>query len=89
VNSREARKRVSLSGDGERLPVRECVVAALPLLEPGEGSDLWLSLVSRDGSRVSVLMGVGELVALAADLLQVARVRCGRQDWPPKLGSAR
>jgi hypothetical protein len=67
---------------------RERVVAALPLLEPGEGSDLWLSLVSSDGSKVSVLMGVGELVALASDLLAHARIRCGRQGWPPKLGSA-
>jgi hypothetical protein len=58
-------------------------MAALPMVEPGEGAELLLSLVRADGSRVSILLGVGECVALAAELLQAARVRCGRADWPP------
>jgi hypothetical protein len=92
MSNRWAGKPADLSGDGGRLPVcaqdanlhlaRQRAVAAFPILEPGEGSDLWLSLVSADGSKVSVLMGAGELVALAADLLAHARVRCGRQNWP-------
>jgi hypothetical protein len=63
------------------IPLRE--PAALLLVE-ADGADLWLSLARSDGSRVSVILGVAESVALAADLLQAARVRCGRQDWPSK-----
>jgi hypothetical protein len=59
-------------------------MAALPMVEPGEGSSLLLSLVRADGSRVSILLGTGEAIALAAELLQAARVRCGRGDWPAK-----
>jgi hypothetical protein len=62
-------------------PDRE--MAELPLVEAGEGADLMLTLVRADGSGVSVLLGASEAVALAGDLIEAARVRMGRQDWPP------
>ena len=43
--------------------------------EPGEGAELLLSLVRAGGSRVSILLGAGEAVALAGELIQAARVR--------------
>lgn len=59
-------------------------LAAMPLVEAGDGSDLWLSLVRADGSKVSVRLGAAEAVAVATDLLQAARVRMARADWPPR-----
>jgi hypothetical protein len=58
-------------------------MAELPLVEAGEGADLMLTLVRADGSGVSLLLGASEAVALADDLIEAARVRMGRQDWPP------
>jgi hypothetical protein len=45
------------------------------MVEPGEGAELLLSLVRADGSRVSILLGAGEAVAPAGELIQAARVR--------------
>jgi hypothetical protein len=39
------------------------------VVEAGEGAELLLSLVRADGSRASLLLGAGEAVALAAELL--------------------
>jgi hypothetical protein len=39
------------------------------VFEPGEGVELLLSLVRADGSCASILLGTGEAVALAAELL--------------------
>ena len=47
--------------------------AQLPLPESGAGAELFLSLVRADGSRLSVLLGTGESVALAGDLIEAAR----------------
>jgi hypothetical protein len=55
------------------------------LIEPSDGAELHLSLARADGSRVSLLLGTGEAIALACELLQAARVRMGRADWPPRL----
>jgi len=41
-------------------------------VEAGEGAEHVLSLVRADGSRLSLLLGTGEAVALAADLLAAA-----------------
>jgi hypothetical protein len=59
-------------------------LAALPLVEGGEGAELLLSLVRADGSRVSVVLGSAEAVAIADDLLQAVRARNGRGDWPAR-----
>jgi hypothetical protein len=64
-------------------------LAALPLVEPGDGAEPLLSLVRADGSRVSVVLGTAEAVPLAAELLQAARVRMGLADWPPAIGTWR
>jgi hypothetical protein len=66
-------------------PSRE--MAELPLVETGAGSDLFLTLVRTDGTRLSVILGGAECVAIAADLLQAARIRCGRAGWPGKVVS--
>jgi hypothetical protein len=39
------------------------------VVEAGEGAKLVLSMVRADGSRASLLLGAGEAVALAAELL--------------------
>ena len=57
-------------------------IAALPLVEDGESSEL-LSLVRTNGSRLSVVLGAAEAIAIAGDLIQAARLRLGRADWPP------
>jgi hypothetical protein len=59
-------------------------IATLPAVEAGDGSELLLSLLRADGSRVSVVLGAAEAVAVASDLLLAARVRFGRANWPPK-----
>ena len=64
-------------------PTRE--MAELPPVETGAGSDLFLTLVCRDGTRLSVILGGAECVAIAADLLHAARIRCGRAGWPRKV----
>jgi hypothetical protein len=46
------------------------VMAELPLVETGPGFELLLSLVLADGSKVSVLLGTAEAVAIGAELLQ-------------------
>ena len=56
-------------------------IAELPAVE-SVGADLFLTLVRADGSRVSVLLGPAEAVALAGDLIAAARVRMGRASWP-------
>ena len=53
-------------------------------VEAGEGSGLWLTLTAANGSRLSIVLGPAECVALAADLLQGARMRMGRADWLAK-----
>jgi hypothetical protein len=69
--------------DAEKPPsARE--MAEMPQVEQGEGSDLFLSLARADGSKVSVILGTGEAVALAGDLIEAARIRMARADWPPK-----
>ena len=60
--------------------VRE--LALLPVIDPSEGAGLLLSLARRDGSRVSVLLDPASAVAVAGDLVQAARLRMGREDWP-------
>jgi hypothetical protein len=56
----------------------------MPMVEAGEGADLLLTLVMADGVRVSVTLGPAEAVAIAGDLIEAARVRLGRADWPPR-----
>jgi hypothetical protein len=56
----------------------------MPPLESDGGSGLLSSLVQADGC-VLVLLGTGEAVALADELLAVARMRAGRAVWSPKL----
>jgi hypothetical protein len=48
------------------------------VVEAGEGAELVLSLVRADGSQLSLMLGTGEVVALAADLLAAARLRTWR-----------
>jgi hypothetical protein len=62
------------------LPVLE--LAVLPMVESGDGSELLLSLLRDDGSGLSVRLGPAEAIAIAGDLIQAARVRMGRADWP-------
>ena len=38
------------------------------MVEPGEGAELVLSLVRADGSRLSLLLGTGEVVAFWREL---------------------
>jgi hypothetical protein len=57
-------------------------LAILPLIEPGEGADLLLTLIRAGGSRVSLILGPAEAVAVAGDLIQEARIRFGRGTWP-------
>jgi hypothetical protein len=40
--------------------------------------------VLADRSKVSVLLGTAEAVAIGTELLPAARVRMGRGHWPPK-----
>jgi hypothetical protein len=56
--------------------------AILPAVDAGDGSDLLLSLVRADGSRISVALGPAEAIAVASDLLLAARARLGRAEWP-------
>ena len=56
-------------------------MAMLPLIA-GEGAQLLRSLLHADGSRISVIPGAGEALALAWDLLREARLRMGRAGWP-------
>jgi hypothetical protein len=49
-------------------------MAELPLVEAGPGSELLLSLVLVDRSKVSVLLGTAEAVAIGAELLLAALV---------------
>ena len=58
-------------------------IVELPVVE-SIGAALFLSLVRADGSRVSVLLGPAEAVAVAGDLIAAARIRMGREGWPPK-----
>ena len=60
--------------------------AQLPLLESGEGAELFLSLVRTDGSRLSTLLGTGESVALAGDLIESDKGPLGRRDGLPAPG---
>ncbi len=57
-------------------------LAALPLVEAGEGAELLLTLIRADGSRVSVPLGPAEATAVARDLLVAANARMGRAGWP-------
>jgi hypothetical protein len=66
-------------------PSRE--LAELPLVETGAGSDLFLTLVRADDARLLVILGGAECGAITADLLQAARIRCGRAGWPGKVAS--
>jgi hypothetical protein len=68
-------------------PSRE--LAELPLVETGAGSDLFLTLVRADGTRLLVILGGAECSAITADLLQAARIRCGRAGWPGKVAQRR
>jgi hypothetical protein len=63
-------------------------IVGLPVVE-SSGAALFLSLVRADGSRVSVLLGPAEAVAVAGDLIEAARLRMGRAGWPPKPEGAR
>jgi hypothetical protein len=58
-------------------------LAAIQLVKPGDGAELHLTLVPADGSLVCVLLSAAEAVALAAELLQAARARMGRQRLGP------
>ena len=57
-------------------------LAALPLVEAGEGAELLLTLIRADGSRISVTLGPAEATAVARDLLIAASARMGRAGWP-------
>jgi hypothetical protein len=57
--------------------------ALLPAVEAADDSAaILLTLLRADGSRLSVMLGPAEAVAVAAELLQAARVRLGRGEWP-------
>jgi len=58
-------------------------LAELPLVERN-GSTLLLSLVRADGTKLSIILGTGEAVAVASELLLAARLRMARADWPPR-----
>ena len=60
-------------------------LAVLPLVaasDPGEA--IGLTLLRADGSGLIVRLAPAEAVAVAGDLLQAARARMGRSDWPPR-----
>jgi hypothetical protein len=62
-------------------------LAALPLVEGNNpGEPITLALIRKDGSQVAIHLGPAEAIAIAGDLLQAARARLGRADWPPKPG---
>jgi|SRR6516162_9232375 len=64
-------------------------LAVLPRVENDEGSDLFLSLVCSDGSRIALRLETDGAIAPAAEPLAAARMCMGRAVWPPKLaGSA-
>jgi hypothetical protein len=94
------KQREILPDTSRQFPVSEALVAsgagmhqlsparafvAFSLVEPGDGAELLLSMIRADGSKLSLLLGTGEAVALAAELLQAARVRMGRAQWPARL----
>jgi hypothetical protein len=59
-------------------------LAVLPLVaasDPGEA--IGLSLLRADGSGLIVRLGPAEAIAVAGELIQAARARMGRLDWPP------
>jgi hypothetical protein len=63
--------------------------ATMPIIEAAEdGAAILLTLIRADSSRLSVPLGVPEAVAIAADLIQAARLRMGRAEWPPKIPEA-
>ena len=62
-------------------------IAVLPLVE-ADGANMLLSMIRADGSRVSVILGPAEAVAVAGELIEAARSRRGRQGRPPWLQTA-
>jgi hypothetical protein len=68
-------------------PIRE--LADMPAVESGDGSDLWLSLVHADGSKLSVLLDAAEAVAVAGELTQATRVRMSTADLAAEARGAR
>ena len=64
-------------------PARE--LGVMPAVESSHDTGLIvLAVVRADGSSLAVHLGPAEAVAVAGDLLQAARARMGRSDWPPR-----
>ena len=82
------RKRLHLNWPGEAAkPARE--LASLPLVEACGGDGLIvLALLKPDGSGSEIRLGAAEAIAVAGDLIEAARSRLGRSDWPPSLPTA-
>ena len=60
-------------------------LAALPFVEGCDDAGLIvLALVRADRSSVGIRLGPAEAIAVAGDLIEAARIRLGRGDWPPK-----
>jgi len=59
--------------------------ASMPLVEgaiPGE--PIRLSLMRANGPGLFLILGPAEAIAVAGDLIEAARLRTGRANWPPR-----
>ena len=64
-------------------PVRE--LGVMPAVEDCDESGLIvLAVVRPDRSSLAVRLGPAEAIAVAGDLIEAARARLGRSNWPPK-----
>jgi hypothetical protein len=69
-----------------RLDCAPCEFAAIPRVEGCNDAGLiTLALIRSDGSSIAIQIGAAEPIAVAGELIQAARARLGRLDWPPAI----